>query len=367
MNVLLQTLDDLSSLYPTSKWSKIDALTPMLHAEEYNTLSPILGDALLERLHADMDNLLSQHNEQSLKGLESHELNAEEVKLFTLLRACQSVTLYGVLAHHRAELSTSLNMGGGFNRMSAGDYDVADKDSLKDLDRELFANLHRSTDILLRILERDAALAEKPEDEEVYGVKYSLWGKMWRESKWFYLKSDLLFTRAEELDTFVSINQSREKYIQMVPDLRYIQGAYIIPQVGKKLFKSLVGSLTDNECISKQAMLAKTIMNPDEKHTITEEELEECASDMEDAIYHLRMAAAQFLRSRTEKSTEKKYEGELAMNQAMQFIAESKWLSPKAPVKEEQQQKDCKRKKHTYNPDCPSNAIFVFGGGLHDY
>lgn len=374
----LYSIEDLSSLMPTSKWSRMEQLRPLLHSEEMQVILPILGEELMKELHTRMEDMLNGHAASSLSQMDCSDLSEKEMRVWDICRCCQSVELYSLLAHHRAELSASFNAGGGFNRMSAQDYDPVDqKEQMRDLDREFYANLHRSIDVLLGYLERDALLPEPAEGEEEDAddsAACSLFGRLWRRSSWFYLKTDLLFTRADVLQDYMDIDSSREKFIRLVPDMRYIQQAYIIPRVGLSLAMEIIRSHTDATTADRIARKAHEVMKIEDEHTA--EEVMEAAGDISQALHMLRMAAAQFLRSRSEGTKasrsmessspqERKMEGELLMAQALEFIAESRWLSPKEPV----EKKPCCRKdkrKHTYNPECPDNAIFVFGS-LTDY
>jgi hypothetical protein len=64
---------------------------------------------------------------------------------------------------------------------------------------------------------------------------------LWRQSRYFYLAAQLLIPSATVLQEYLNIYDSREKFIQMLPDLHFIQEEIIAPAIGEDFCETLVG------------------------------------------------------------------------------------------------------------------------------
>lgn len=62
---------------------------------------------------------------------------------------------------------------------------------------------------------------------------------LWKESKYYYLHHDLLFPTCSVLEQYLSVHDNRDKFIRLLPDLRYIQDEYIADVFGDELIDRL--------------------------------------------------------------------------------------------------------------------------------
>lgn len=62
---------------------------------------------------------------------------------------------------------------------------------------------------------------------------------LWQESKYYYLHHDLLFPTCSVLEQYLSVHDNRDKFIRLLPDLRYIQDEYIADVFGDDLIDRL--------------------------------------------------------------------------------------------------------------------------------
>jgi hypothetical protein len=62
---------------------------------------------------------------------------------------------------------------------------------------------------------------------------------LWQESKYYYLHHDLLFPTCSVLEQYLSVHDNRDKFIRLLPDLRYIQDEYIADVFGDELIDRL--------------------------------------------------------------------------------------------------------------------------------
>lgn len=62
---------------------------------------------------------------------------------------------------------------------------------------------------------------------------------LWQESKYYYLHHDLLFPTCSVLEQYLSVHDNRDKFIRLLPDLRYVQDEYIADVFGDELIDRL--------------------------------------------------------------------------------------------------------------------------------
>ena len=82
----------------------------------------------------------------------------------------------------------------------------------------------------------------------------SLIVSLWRSSRYFFLCASLIIPSCEVLQEYINIYDSREKYIQMLPDLRYIQEDILEPAIGEDLmayFVSVAVSGTEEKLLCR--------------------------------------------------------------------------------------------------------------------
>lgn len=62
---------------------------------------------------------------------------------------------------------------------------------------------------------------------------------LWQSSRYYYLHSSLLISSCAVLQPFFNVYENRDKFIQMLPDLHYIQEELIAPSVGEDFIEAL--------------------------------------------------------------------------------------------------------------------------------
>lgn len=62
---------------------------------------------------------------------------------------------------------------------------------------------------------------------------------LWQESKYYYLHHDLLIPTCSILQQYLDVYDSRDKFIRLLPDLRYVQDEYIADVFGDELITRL--------------------------------------------------------------------------------------------------------------------------------
>lgn len=304
--MLLTTIEEIEACLPTSKWDDADSLLGLVEEEEEAHVVPILGRKLYEHIAERYSALTGELGDISATNA---ALTAEDVTdEIRLIRLCQRIQLYMALANNAGMLTVSFNAGGGLNVASAGSYDAADKEQVARFVRDALGKAHRNTDALLTLLERDAQRNEPQ------------FAEMWRESRYFYLQGGLLITTAEKMQQYVDIKDSRERFIAMVPDLKYCQSAYIETEIGRELCDAFVRCASDNSVIPTY--------QPAEGETITEAELQarngEIRGTWIEALDRLRTALAHYTVYENEKTRRDNSltNAEMSRARAISFIRE---------------------------------------------
>lgn len=223
--MLFSTAKEISHIIPTSRITQIDNLISRLNAEEMNSLYPLVGMKLLQKLRTDYE-----HFSQEEQGLWScDKKDVEDETKVNIIRTAQEVLLYSYLANHNAILQTSINLGGGWNKASTNDYEALDSKDNDRLDKNLWHSSLRAKENLLLFLEQDAR------DQQIYMEE-------WKESEYYYLHSDLLFTTSSELHpNYINLGDTPHLTFQSyIATLHDCQDGYIAGTIGYPLLQALI-------------------------------------------------------------------------------------------------------------------------------
>lgn len=263
--MFIKTENEIISLMPTARWSRPQQLYGYLEEEERVALEPLLGAALYAHLCTECERLRESytditpttisptgkarknpavpyaHMTDRLNDISNGNLSAdasevssedsdvtmEDLQTVRLLRICQQIEFYKMLAHKAGLLTVSFNEGGGMNVVSADGYDPADDKRMERVAKDAYMSAGRAVDTLLLFLEADAK-----------GDR--LFTELWKEADAFYLHRDLLFQTARVLNEYLNIGGDRMTYVSLVRDIRFCQNTYIKPRIGAKLLKAIV-------------------------------------------------------------------------------------------------------------------------------
>jgi hypothetical protein len=263
--MLVTTQNEIQALMPTARWDKPQVLFGYLEEEEAVALEPLLGASLYQHVLSEYDRLrqeyvditattvrptgkakldsrlahadVTERLEQVAQGKyrETYttpeegekEVPATDLKTIRLIRICQQIEWYRMLAHKAGLLTVSFNEGGGMNVSSGESYDPADEKAKDRVVKDAWMSAGRATDSLLLFLEADAK-----------GEK--LFTELWKEADAFYLHKDLLLQTAKVLNEYLDIRSERAVYVSLVRDIRFCQNTYLKPRIGGKLLKAVI-------------------------------------------------------------------------------------------------------------------------------
>lgn len=217
---------------PTARLDTKDAqrLIRGIEEEEQQMLEPLIGEDLMLQLaqqYRDWVSTFGGITTDKIDAISEENVEPEKwslmQKTIPLLRDIQSALVYRMFANKIYTISTSLNLGGGANRASAGDYDPADDKHLRELRSEFWMNSIHACDNILYKLEKDAKFYDAEDNK-------SLWYDLWKESDGFFMKEDSLFPTMRELKKFYPCDQPT-RFLAIQPVLMYCQNTYIAPRV----------------------------------------------------------------------------------------------------------------------------------------
>ena len=273
---------EIEVFLPTSVLESSQSILTLAEDSEETYLLPVLGrplfnhvDELYQEVSLNDDWYLPKNGEKADPGER-------------LIRICQEVVLYMTLANNAGLFSVSLN-DAGLNTPSSQGYEEADEKRIDRFVKDSFKKGHRAIDRLLLFLEEDAT-SNKPKFAE-----------LWKKSKYFYRNHDTLFTTAVEFDRYVSIDESREWFVKLLPDIRFCQDTYLCPQLGYGLIEALIGFCTGERKDTLEAKDAKV---------------------WDIAVNKLKQALALYAENRNEKLRRKTSRGEadLSLERAKEYI-----------------------------------------------
>lgn len=267
--MFITTENEIVSLMPTARWSRPDQLLGYLEEEERISLEPLLGTSLYNHLCTECERLRNTYTDITATTIRptgkarknpilpyacvtdrlndivngniqldlydvppsslstDKDVTVMDMQTVQLLRICQQIEFYKMLAHKAGLLTVSFNEGGGMNVVSADGYEPADDKRMERVAKDAFMSAGRAVDSLLLFLESDA------KSDKIFTA-------LWQEADAFYLHRDLLFQTARVLNEYLDIKGDRMQYVSMVRDIRFCQNTYLKPRVGARLLKAIV-------------------------------------------------------------------------------------------------------------------------------
>lgn len=240
--MLLTTPEELRLYLPTHVVESLEPLFGFIDNSEH--------DFLLEKTGAP---LYMKLTEKYGKVKDKSSIFAEgevEGPWYTLIGLCQRPVAFDMLFRAADVSAVSVNAG-GINIPETDGYDAAGGEALERYKKRLNMEAHRAIDRLLSTLEE---WAEEVCSADITGKDYSIGTEteekreiigLWRKSRYYYLVDGLFINTARKFNEFVDIYESREKFIQLLPDLRYCQEFVIRPELGDNLTDLLISHMHD--------------------------------------------------------------------------------------------------------------------------
>lgn len=253
--MILSTTKELRLHIPSNAIDEIRSLQGILDNSEKDFLRDKLGDSLYNRLCEYYQSVSPDDFYMSVSNGE----HTQQPWMQLLLMAQRMVT-YDAMSRFAYTQALSIN-GTGINMASSDDYATASKDLLdkgvQGYKREAMVSLNQ----MLVMLEGWAKVCVKKQASDVQKTAESVPNtdnsvpktdeseqtteieeitNLWKESTYYYLHHDLLIATCADLQHYLDIYESREKFIRLLPDLHFIQDEYISEAIGEDTVQRLL-------------------------------------------------------------------------------------------------------------------------------
>ena len=237
--MIITTIQELRLASPAHALDSIDGLVGFIDNSEHDFLEDKLGTPLYEALCKWYDE--NPVTRSTVSDYQTGYWNR-------LLLMAQRCVAFDALGRAIGMQAISVN-NAGINQMIADDYPAPDKNGKTiDLYRETCnKEAHAALNQMLRQLEqwckeptpkKGSVLSDSVAEREEIVTK-------WKESRYYYIAAALLLPSCETLQTYLNIYDSREKFIQLLPDLQFIQEEIIGNSIGEDLLKVVIDFATE--------------------------------------------------------------------------------------------------------------------------
>lgn len=242
--MIITTTDELRLTFPTHAIDSIDPLVGVIDNSEHDFLMEKLGQQLYDKLCE-----WYTKNQPVITNVE----DAQTGYYNRLLLICQRIVAYDAMSRAVGMHIISVN-NAGVNISTAQDYDKVDLEAVRTFKQTCVKEAHASINRLLCTLEKwykeevqtnlpadnaenqpaaNSASQETAERAEIC--------ELWKKSRYFYLAAGMVIPSSNILITYwTGFYDSREKFIQMLPDIRYIQEEVLYPNIGEDFIDELI-------------------------------------------------------------------------------------------------------------------------------
>lgn len=245
--MIISTTKELRLHNPSNAVDEVNLLQGILDNSEKDFLREKLGGPLYTRLCDYYDSILPDDFFLAVTGG-----SYQQDPFAVLLLYAQRVVVNDALMRYVYQQAVSVN-GAGVNMAGGDDYSSAsdkmiDK-AVQGYKKEAFSSLNA----LLVMLEEWAKETNESEDDADDAHQQSIREivKLWRQSKYYYLHSELLIPTCTVLQRYLDIYENRDKFIRLLPDLLFIQEEYIEDIVGADMIKQLLSADEHDRLLKK--------------------------------------------------------------------------------------------------------------------
>lgn len=244
--MIVSTPEEVRQFLPSHVLVNIDTVRGFLDNSEHDFLAERIGQPLLAQLQKEYKTMEANNIVVQLAQFSYNERTVWQ----KLLNLCQRVVVFDAFSRAADVHAISLN-DAGLNIAESQGYDAADTKVVDKYKAQLAKESHAASNRLLiqleewqkslgKVSEEDGSqlenVAEPTADEQAMQDIIELW----KQSAYYYYADGLLFNTATEFGLYVNIYDSREKFIQLLPDIRYCQETHIEAEIGTELLLDLI-------------------------------------------------------------------------------------------------------------------------------
>ncbi len=292
--MIITTIEELRQYFPSHAFDDMESLAGVIDTAEHMTLADKLGYPLYKAL---LDTYASTDLQAFILNVRCGTAMSPYA---VLLKHSQRIVAYDAMCRDAQLKILSIN-NAGINIATADDYAKATKTELDEFRNGCTKNLHDSINKLLELLEAWASGSEECEyTDPSYNEEKKEIVELWKKSRFFCIAADLLIPNVSVLTEHIDVYSSREKFVRMIPELRYIQEEIISDAVGVELVNAIV-AYRDAESQVVKASLNKLrkvtaffLKGRSDVLTVTKDARQKAM----DEAQHLLSSAAQFIKVR---------------------------------------------------------------------
>lgn len=252
-DLLLSTPEEFRAVVSSHLYRNLDTVRGYLVDSQNTFLRQRLGQPLIKAMlqhYTDIKPIVPDPSEYDDRNYEALEADPW-AKLIQLAQRCIA---YDAL-YRSAGIRRVSDNDMGINVAESENFASVDKDRFSEYKIDLYKGAHSASDMLLTQLqdweaapdagaeddtssegEAPASPTDAPATEpspEAAAIAEIL--TLWRQSPTYPLTDGLLFTTATEFNTYVNIQQSLDKFVELLPDIRYCQELHLEAEVGSDL------------------------------------------------------------------------------------------------------------------------------------
>lgn len=244
--MIISTPEEVRQFLPSHVLVNIDTVRGFLDNSEHDFLAERIGQPLLAQLQTEYKTMEKNNIVVQLAQFSYDDRTVWQ----KLLNLCQRVVVFDAFSRAADVHAISLN-DAGLNIAESQGYDAADTKVVDKYKAQLAKESHAASNRLLIQLEewqkslgkRDTEDENQPENvaeptPDEQAMKDII--ELWKQSAYYYYADGLLFNTATEFGLYVNIYESREKFIQLLPDIRYCQETHIEAEIGTELLLDLI-------------------------------------------------------------------------------------------------------------------------------
>lgn len=256
--MILSTIQELRLHLPSNAVDEVALLQGVLDNSEKDFLLDKLGTSLYDRL-------CKYYNTETTPDDFFYSITsgtyASDPWAILLLNA-QRMIANDAMARYVYQQAVSVN-GAGVNVASSNDYAAADTKLIEKGVQGYRKEAMTSLNILLTTLETWAEQINTPAEADTDETADNADSTdstttdeheaiveivtLWQESRYYYLHGDLLIPTCAVLQEYIDVYDNRDKFIRLLPDLRFIQDEYITDAIGEDTLADLLHSTADTD------------------------------------------------------------------------------------------------------------------------
>lgn len=252
--MIITTIEELRLHSPAHALDSIDSMVGFIDNSEHDFLEEKLGTPLYQHLQAWYD-----ENQALMSQVSAPVIGVTTLSPYNrLCLLAQRCVAFDALGRAIGMQVVSVN-NSGVNQMVTDDYVAPDKNGKTiEMYRETCnREAHAAVNQLLRQLElwckqrTDADDAD--DDPESPDAERKEICTLWQQSAYYYQAAALIIPSCEVLQRYLNIYDSREKFIQLLPDMQFIQEEIIGNAIGEELLSIVVAFARDGKIAEPNA------------------------------------------------------------------------------------------------------------------